>query len=158
MQRLASGLTWLVPLIAATALGKLYHREYLHPSHGPALIDCAVGYESALLQYFRDDAKRDGLAVSGTPTLTVATPKLAMSRFTARFPDETFEGFVYIDPTMTEGEAEPDEAEDGKDRVCSAAFVDGHATPEEKRLIELGWNETLVRLHLQGRVQRSDVP
>ncbi len=149
----------LLLFAAATAAGKLYHPEYFHARHGPALIDCAVGFESALRQYFRDDAKKDGLPVSGAAAITLATPTLPMSRFTARFPAETFEGFIYVDPTMTEGEAEPEEAEqDARDRVCSAAFFDSHATAAEKRELELGWNETIVRLGLQGRVPRSAVP
>jgi hypothetical protein len=149
----------MLPFVAASALGKLYHPEYLRARHGPALIDCGGGFESALQQYFRDDAKRDGLPVSGTPTLTVATARLPMSRFTARFSGETFTGFVYVDPTMTEGEGEPEEAEDDpRDRVCSASFVDSHATLEERRQLELGWNETRARLHLEAKVAPSEVP
>ena len=123
----------------------------------PRSIDCEAGFEAALHHYFAEDAKRDGLAVQGKPTLSVATPKLPMSRFTARFPGETFEGFVYVDPTMTEGEEEPWEDEDNqKDRVCSASFVDSHATSEEKRQLEQGWNGTIARLYLEGKVKRSD--
>ena len=147
-------LTSILPFVAASALGRLYHPEYLHGAHGPALIDCGGGFESALRQYFRDDAARDGLRVSGLPSLTVATPKLPISRFTARFPGETLTGFVYVDPTLTEGEGEPEEAEDDpRDRVCSASFVDGHATAEEKRQLEQGWTSTLARLHLGGKVR-----
>jgi len=146
-------------VVAASALGKLYHPEYLRAHHGPALIDCGGGFETALQQYFRDDAKRDGLPVSGAPTLTLATPKLPMSRFTARFPGETFTGFVYVDPTLAEWESEPEEPEvNPKDRVCSASFVDSHATVEEKRQLELGWAGTLARLHLEGKVPRGEMP
>jgi hypothetical protein len=160
MQRFGLWLAAAVPLVAASALGKLYHPEYIRANHGPALIDCANGFEAALRHYFEDDAKTDGLGVQGTPALTLATPQKPMSRFTARFATETFEGFVYIDPTMTEGESEPweDEAQgDGKNRVCSATFVDGHATAAEKRQLELGWNTVVSRLYLENQVELSEV-
>ncbi len=158
MQRVGLLLVPLLFLVAATALGKLYHPEYVHPHHGPALIDCANGFESALRHYFEDDARQDGLAVQGTPTLTLATPRKPISRFTARFPAEIFEGFIYVDPTMTEGESEPweDDAENN-DRVCSATFVDGRSTADEKRQLELGWNTVVSRLYLEGQVKLSDV-
>ncbi|MHB8417116.1 MAG: hypothetical protein ACYDCL_03505 [Myxococcales bacterium] len=138
---------------AGTAPARIYHPEFIRPHHGLGLIDCGRGFEVALREYFVAFGKQDGLPVTGAPELTVTTPNAPISRFTARLPGETYRGFVFVDPTLTEGDSEPweDDGDGVWDKVCSAVFVDGQASVDEKRQIELGWNEVVSRLYLDSK-------
>ena len=123
----------------------------MRPHHGPALIDCPRGLGPALREYFTEFALREGVPVSGKPEFEFDSPSAAISHFVVRFPDgHRFQGFAYVDPTLTEADNEPGEGEEGEpsERVCSAIFAAAPASAEEARLLEQGYYQTLTRLGL----------
>ncbi len=152
---MAATAAWL-----ALAAGTLYHPEFIHPLHGQALIDCDHGYASAMRAYFESFAKLDGLPAAGAPSLlTFDDPKAPISRFDARVGSEIYQGFIYVDPTLTPDEEEPWEDEgDAPDKVCSAVFVDSRATAEERRRLDEGFTEVVSRLYLDQKAKVALAP
>ncbi len=139
------GLAWAAPALAAA-----YHLEFLRGNHGPALVDCAHGFAPALQLYFEQFARADGLPVQGPAEVKVESPDSRISRFRATVEGRIFRGFVFLDPTMTEGDEEPEEGAsiEVSERVCSMVFVDDAATAEEQALVDQGFHSTIRRLEL----------
>ena len=132
--------------VAASASATLYHPELLALGlQRPALIDCEHGFRAALLDYFTHFAPREGLTLAAPPEVTRLDRESAqwISHFEVLAGARRFRGIVYVEPPPEDDDDDnpPPALPPARQRTCSAAFVDGTASPDEWARVEQAYRE-----------------